>query len=252
MMQTYSRAQLRLEDLHFVVNALCRPGEREATLFKLLQDDEVRDAMLEHPRVLEVVLHATTPLAITPFFYFYLLVRHALKEFDIDDRTVAEYLANLLVEFGKAGRAYRVHEHSEQEYHYLVDLMQSLLTAQNVEAFYLRSHLGNYALFLTGLFPAHIYHRAKYHAPAPDFGYYETVGSNSFRLAAQHAYAARYGLDETLEVLGRRFKRVRLALNHAVENYMCLDRKAAGLDGVMRRVGQFIAQQRGETFEQFE
>lgn len=251
-MQTYTRAKLRLEDLQFVVNALCQPGEREATLYKLLADDEVRDAMLEHPRVLECVLHASHSLALSPFLYFYLLTRHALKEFALDDRAVAEYLANLLVEFGKAGRAYRVHERAEQEYHYLVDLMRSLLTAQNGEAFYLRSHLGNYALFLTGLFPAHVYHRAKYHAPAPDFSYYETVGSNSFRLAAQHTYAARHGLHETLEVLGRRFKRVRLALNYVVENYMCLDRNRAGIDGVMRRVEQFIAQQRGETFEPYE
>ncbi len=249
-MQTYTRAKLSWEDLHFVVTALCREGEREATLFKLLADEEIRDAMLEHPRVLECLLDARQPIALTPFFYFYLLVRHALKDFEIDDRSVAEYLANLLVEFGKAGRAYRLHEQAAKEYYYLVDLMNDLLEAGHEEAFYMRSHLGNYALFLTGLFPAHVFHRAKYHPPAPDFSYYETLGSKNFRLASQHAQAERLQLSATFEVLGRRFKRVRLALNHAAENYMRLDRNAAGLDGVMRRVDQFAAQQRGEDGEQ--
>ncbi|MEK7728629.1 MAG: hypothetical protein AAB354_09460 [candidate division KSB1 bacterium] len=250
MLQTHTRAKLSLEDLQFVVAALCRPGEREATLFKLLADAEVRDAMLEHPRVLECLLEARQPLAITPFLYFYLLVRRALKDFEIDDRGVAEYVASLLTEFGKAGRAYRTHEAAAKEYHYLVDIMKDLLDAGHEEAFYLRSHLGDYALFLTGLFPAFIYHRAKYRPPAPGFSYYETIGSNNFRLASQHNCAERYQLSETLEFLGRRFKRVRLALNHAAENYMHLDRNAAGLDGVMRRVDQFIAQQQGEAFDQ--
>lgn len=249
MMQKHSRAKLSVQDLQFVVASLCRPGEREATLFKLLADDEVRDAMLEHPRLLASLLGARQPVAISPFLYFYLLVRQALKDFEIDDREVAEYVANLLAEFGKSGRAQRAHEDAEKEYHYLVDMMSDLLEANSDEAFYLRSHVGNYALFLTGLFPAHIYYRAKYRPPAPDFGYYEKIGSNNYRLASQHAYAERFRVNEVLGLLSRRFKRVRLALNHVVENYMHLDRNAGGMDRMLRRVDQFIATQRGEDTE---
>lgn len=250
MMQTYTRAKLSLEDLQFVVNALCRPGERETTLLKLLADEEMRDTMLEHPSVLTCLQDTTQTLTITPFLYFYLLVRRALQDFEIDDRVVAEYLANLLVEFGHGRRAYRPHARADKEYHYLVDLLQDLLAAGEAESFYLRSHLGNYALFLTGLYPARVYYRAKYRAPAPDFSYYETLGSKSFRMAAQHEYALRQGLHDTFELLGRRFKRVRAALNHAAENYMRLDRNAAGIEGVLRRVDHFIAEQQGEEKDQ--
>lgn len=250
MMQTYTRAKLSWDDLQFVVNALCRPGERETTLLKLLADEEMRDAMLEHPRVLTCLQDTTQTLAVTPFLYFYLLVRRALQDFEIDDRVVTEYLANLLVEFGHGRRAYRPHAQTEKEYHYLVDLLRDLLVAGKAETFYLRSHLGNYALFLTGLYPARVYYRAKYRAPAPDFSYYETLGSKSYRLAAQHDYAIRHGLHDTFELLGRRFKRVRAALNHAAENYMCLDRNIAGRDGVLRRVDNFIAEQLGAGKDQ--
>lgn len=252
MLRRHTRAKLSLEDLQFVVAALCKKGEREATLLRLLGDAEMRDAMLEHPRVLERLLESRQMLAITPFLYFYLLVRAALKEFEIDDREAAEYIANLLVEFGKESRAHRVHEQATKEYHYLVDLMNDLLHAGDEEKFYLRSHLGNYSLFLTGLFPARVYHRVKYHPPAPDFSYYESVGGKNFRLAAQHSCAERLQLSETLELLGRRFKRVRLALNHMTENYLHMERNPGGLESVLRRVDQFIARERGEDEERFD
>jgi len=228
------------------VQALCRPGEREETLHRLLTDAEMRDAMLDHPRLLAFLLQQRGTTTISPFLYFYILVRQTLQEFHIAEREVADYLANLLAEFGKSGRAYRVDGHATKEYRYLVDLMQDLLEADSAQAFYVRSHLGNYALFLTGIFPSYVYHRAKYHPPAPDFGYYESVGSSNYKQASQHVEAGRYRLSETLEFLGRRFKQVRQALNHMTENYVHLDRRPQSLDRVLRRVADFIDAQQGE------
>jgi hypothetical protein len=56
--------------------------------------------------------------------------------------------------------------------------------------------------------------------------------------------AERYRLSEILELLGRRFQQVRLALNHMADNYLHLDRQPGATDKVMRRVDQFIEVQR--------
>ena len=244
MIKGQARLKLNAEDLQFIVAALCRQGEREQTLHRLLLDEEMRDAMLEHPRLLEYLLHYGHTTAISPFLYFYILVRQALKKHDIDEREVADYVAELLAEFGKSGRAHRVDGHAVKEYRYLVDMMKDLLEANSEQTFHLRSHLGNYALFLTGIFPAHVYHRAKYHPPSPDFSYFELVGSSNYRQASQQAEAERYRVSEILEFLGRRFKQVRLALNHMTESFVHLDRRPHSLDRVMRRVDQFIDGQR--------
>jgi hypothetical protein len=246
MIKGQARIKLHAEDLKFIVAALCRPGQREETLYQLLVDEEMRDAMLDHPRLLEYLLHFRQPTTISPFLYFYILVRQALKEFNIDEREVADYVANLLAEFGKSGRAQRVDESTTKEYHYLVEIMQDLLDANSMQTFQLRSHLGNYALFLTGIFPAYVYHRAKYHPPSPDFSYYESVGSSNYKQASQHAEAERFRLSEILEFLGRRFKQVRLALNYMTESFVHLDSKPNTFDRVLRRVDQFIDEQRGE------
>ncbi len=246
MIKSQARLKLNAGDLKFIVAALCREGEREETIYKLFADAEMRDAMLDHPRLFEYLLQYRQTTSISLFLYFYILVRQALKEFNMDEREVADYIANLLAEFGKSGRAHRVDEHATKEYHYLVDLMKDLLAANSEQTFYLRSHLGNYALFLTGIFPARIYHRAKYHPPSPDFSYYEMMGSTNYKQASQHAEAERFRVSEILEFLGRHFKQVRLALNYMTESLMHLDRHPNTLDRVLRRVDQFIDNQQRE------
>lgn len=240
MVQAHARQKLNQDDLQFIVTALRRQGEKEATIFKLLADAEMRDALLDHPRLLERLTELRQTTSISPFLYFYVLVRHTLREFRIDDRAVADYTASLLAEFGKGNRMHRVDAHATQEYKYLVDLVADLLNANSEQTFYLQSHLGNYALFLTGIFPDHVYHRAKYHPPSPDFNYYEQVGSANYQRASQHDIAEKFQLTDILEVLGRQFRPVRLALNQVADSFLHLDHKTGATDRVLRRLDHFV------------
>lgn len=239
MIQAQARNKLNQDDLQFVVTALRRQGEKDSTILHLLQDDDMRDAMLDHPRLLEFLLAFRQATAISPFLYFYIIVRHALREFKIDDRAVADYLANLLTEFGKGNRMHRVDRYATKEYKYLVDLMADLLDANSEQTFQVQSHLGNYALFVTGIFPDHVYHRAKYHPPSPDCSYYEQVGSANYQRASQHHIAQKYRLSDILDLLGQQFRQVRLALNHIADSFLYLDRHPGATDRVARRLENF-------------
>jgi len=73
-------------------------------------------------------------------------------------------------------------------------------------------HLGNYALWLTGLFPDYIAAR-RLRKAGPDVSYYDALGSRGFGLASDHALAARYGLDVVLRTAADRFVALRSALN---------------------------------------
>jgi hypothetical protein len=240
MIQSQVRNKLNQDDLQFIVTALRRQGEQDATIFKLLADAEVRDDLLDHPRLFAYLVEFRQTTSISPFLYFYILVRHALREFRIDDRAVADYVANLLVEFGQGNRMHRIDRHATKEYKYLVDLMAELIDADSEQTFYVQSHLGNYALFLTGIFPDHVYHRAKYHPPSPDFNYYEQVGSANFQRASQHHIAEKFRLSDILYLLSQQFRQVRLALNHLADSFLHLDRHAGATDKVMRRLDHFI------------
>jgi len=239
MIQAQARNKLNQDDFQFIVTALRRQGEKDSTILHLLADDDMRDAMLDHPRLLEHLLEFRQTTSISPFLYFYILARHALREFKIDNRAVADYVATLLAEFGHGTRMNRIDRHSTKEYRYLVDLMAELFDANSEQTFYVQSHLGNYALFLTGVFPDQVYHRAKYHPPAPDFSYYEQVGSANFQRASQHRIAEKYRLADILYLLGQQFRQVRLALNHLTDSFLHLDRHAGATDRVIRRLDNF-------------
>lgn len=239
MIQAQARNQLKPDDFQFIVAALRRQGEKDSTILQLLADEEIRDAMLDHPKLLEFLLAFRQTTSISPFLYFYILVRHALREFKIDDRAVADYVATVLAEFGHGNRMHRLDRHAAAEYKYLVDLMAELLDADSEQTFQVQSHLGNYALFVTGIFPDHVYHRAKYHPPAPDFNYYEQVGSANYQRASQHHIAAKYHLSDILYVLGQQFRQVRLALNHLADSFLHLDRNPGATDRVIRRLDHF-------------
>ena len=242
MIQAQARNKLNQDDMQFIVMALRRQGEKDSTILNLLADDDTRDALLDHPRLREFLLAFRQTTAISPFLYFYIIVRHALREFKIDDRAVADYLANLLTEFGKGNRMHRVDRHTTKEYQYLVDLMADLLDANSEQTFQVQSHLGNYALFVTGIFPDHVYHRAKYHPPSPNFSYYEQVGSANYQRASQHHLAQKYRLSDILYLLGQQFRQVRLALNHIADSFLHLDRNPGATDRVIRRLENFREQ----------
>jgi hypothetical protein len=69
------------------------------TLVDLLTDDEARDAILDHPLLFERILEHGAPLHISPQFYFYVLIRHVLKETGLADCATSDYVASLLERF---------------------------------------------------------------------------------------------------------------------------------------------------------
>jgi hypothetical protein len=73
-------------------------------------------------------------------------------------------------------------------------------------------HLGNYALWLTGLFPDYIAAR-RLRKAGPDISYYDALGRRGFGLASDHVLAAEYGLGGVLKTAAERFPALRSALN---------------------------------------
>ncbi|HEX9107346.1 MAG TPA: hypothetical protein VF832_08955 [Longimicrobiales bacterium] len=61
--------------------------------------EEGFDSLLDDPRTLNVVMTAGGLASAPPRLVFYLLVRHALLEQGFRDRTVADYLSALLLEY---------------------------------------------------------------------------------------------------------------------------------------------------------
>ena len=109
--------------------------------------------MLEDARLLRAVLELVYPVDISVSLYFYVLVRHSLKEAGIDDVEVADYVAATLAEYAKGNPFARVGREPPVDFTYSVDFMSALDQASDYDRFLLHVHCGNQFLVLTGLFP---------------------------------------------------------------------------------------------------
>lgn len=189
-----------------ILVALAGPGGeerlREQGIDTLLDDARLVRRLLQR----EGISTAPAPLV------FYLLVRHALLTRAIHDRQLADYTAAVLLEFGKQGRAYTPGGADAGRYHYLADILAELERARGEQEFRLRVHLGNFALWLAGVFPDHIAHRVQRRG-APPLSYYDSLGAAGFRGAASMPLALRYGVGDLFLRVADEFAAVRSALN---------------------------------------
>jgi hypothetical protein len=186
--------------------ALAGPGAEERLRHEGL------DALLDDVAVLRGLVRSPQAISMAPApLVFYVLVRHALLQREIEDRQLADYTAALLLEFGTAGRAHRVEEEDEP-LRYLADILDAIGQARGEREFLLRVHLGNYALWLAGIFPDWITTRVQRRG-APPLSYYDAMGSSGFRMAAASDLALRHGLGDLFVSAAERFTDVRSALN---------------------------------------
>jgi hypothetical protein len=205
-------------------------------LTDLLTDEQTRDQVLDHEVLFRKVIEKPKFAKISPYLYFYILTRRAFLEHKIEDRSMADYVASMLAEFCSVKRTYSISNFHTKVYHYLVDMMMDFVDASSWEAFLIRSHMGNYALFLTGIFPDYVYRKSTYGRKAPGFDYYEKMGSSSYRWASQHKLAFKYSLVEILANLAQQFRHVRIALNKLADNYMVIDERPEAMDKMLRQI----------------
>jgi len=209
-----------------------------------LQQDGI-DAILDDPRTLNALLAGRELSSASPALVFYVLVRHALLEDGINDRALADYLTALLLAFGRGGRAYRIREDDSTEFRYLVDIVAQEGRTTGREAFLLRAHLGEFALWLSGVFPDYIAHRRQRRG-APGLGYYEQLGATGYRLAADCTEAETHGLAVLYRNCADYFPALRSALNRVADRHLF---PATGdrIDRLLRQVADSFRQNPSRT-----
>src|SRR3954454_7755444 len=227
MIRANCRERFTAADFDFVVKSLARSERESVTLVDLLTDASARDAILDHPLLFETIMEHGAPLHISPQFYFYILIRHVLKETGLNDCATSDYVASLLERFSQQTQMRSPADGTTGPVQYVSDMLVALKNASPHQTFLIRAHMGNYALFITGIFHERVQSRSQ--RGAPDVGFYEEVGRASFKAVAQHQVARSYDLSGVFEALAAEFHGVRLALNRVADSLLHLGDAAATL-----------------------
>jgi hypothetical protein len=207
------RSRLRAADLELAVRALARRHPERRAGYEARLAAEGPDAVLDEPDLVAALREMRSLAEPSAPLFVYVAVRHTLRTGGLEDPELADYLAALVLEFGDHDRYARLGRHDDQSYHYLVDLVADLATDEGERGFLLRVHLGNYSLWLAGLFPDRIAAR-RARAGGPDLPYYDELGRQGYDLAARHPLADRFGTAALYRSVADRFPAVRQALNH--------------------------------------
>jgi hypothetical protein len=221
MIQANCRARFTAEDFDFVVKTLGKSRGDSVSLLELLTDTDARDSILDHKLLVQAILSQVSHLSISPQFYFYVLTRHVLKETGINDRKLADYVASLLEAFSRTARMKSPVDDEGNPVEYLSDMLLALRAATPAQTFLLRAHVGNYSLFLSGIFHENIERRSR--RGAPDFSFYEDVGRTNYKVVSNHVVARSCELSDIYESLADQFHEVRLALNELSDRLLNLD-----------------------------
>ena len=236
MIRANCRARFTAADFDFIVRTLARSRGDSVSLVDLLSDSETRDSILDHPRLVETILSNAGHLHISSQFCFYVLARYVLQQAGIGDRKLCDYVGSLLETFSRAnqlqtpdkidnpemigaGEGFRSRAHE-----YISDMLIALTRATPEQTFLLRAHVGNYSLFISGIFHENTHRRSL--RGAPDIEFYEQVGRTNYQLVASHETARRCELTDVFAGLADRFHDVRLALNDLSDRLLHLDEDA--------------------------
>jgi hypothetical protein len=223
VIQANCRAQFTADDFSFVVRVLSKSQRDAVSLVSLLSDEAERDAILDHDLIYHSVVDRTGCLQVSTAFYFYILTRRVLRRVSLDERALTDYVAAVLLAFPHVSqlRAPGEQAPTSRSFTYISDLMTRASQSPPEQAFVVRVHMANYALFLSGMFAervqAHVQRRG-----APSLSFYEAVGQSTYLSMADHPQARRTELAAIFKTLGGEFHRVRLALNDLADTLLHL------------------------------
>jgi hypothetical protein len=223
VIQANCRAQFTADDFSFVVRVLAKSQRDAVSLVSLLSDEAERDAILDHDLIYQSVVDGTGCLQVSAAFYFYILTRRVLRRVSLDERALTDYVAAVLLGFSHTSqlRAQGDPNSTARSFTYLSDLMTQANNCPPEQAFVVRVHLANYALFLSGMFADRVHSHVQRRG-APSLRFYEAVGGSTFLSVADHPQARRSDLHEIYRLLGGEFRRVRLALNNLADTLLHL------------------------------
>lgn len=207
-----TRHRLTRDDAQLAARLLAsEAGEEPGAIERRIAEEGI-DAILDDPRLPRALMRQPRGAHASLALFAYVMVRQALCRAGETDRGLADYLSAVVLHFAVRDRAHRISDSDDEVYDALARLCEDLDDPDARRSFLVSTHLGNYALWMSGIYPDFIEHR-RWRRGGPDLEYYEEMGRRGFQLAADHRLADEHGLARLYAAAADRFAVLRVALN---------------------------------------
>ena len=132
----------------------------------------------------------------------------SFEQIDLRDGELMRYVADLLVEFIHVDNLYRVRDGQGRRLDHLLDMVMELDEQGPADAREIRKHIGDYALFVVGLYPESLTNRRRAFGPE----YYIAQGKEAYLVVAEMDHAKPTA--PLFRKLSEQFEYCVTALNH--------------------------------------
>jgi len=225
--------RLTSADLEFLLRVLSGGDERRHHELKGMALEHGLDVLLDRPELFRLLRDVPEIGSPSPQLFICVAVRETLRYVGIEDSQLSNYVGALLYEFGVRDRAYRIASADEDVYRYVADIVSDIDSESGRRRFLLQAHLGNFTLWLSGVFPDHITAR-KHRRGGPDVEYYEEMGMRGFRQAAVNSWARDLDVADIYARAADCFTMLRVGLNRLSDSLFFPNVSSA--DRLMRQV----------------
>jgi hypothetical protein len=207
------REKLGRKDAQLALQLISQGSREEYDVAEKRLRDEGINALLDDQRLFPALMQHHLGANASLSLFLCAAVRAAMRRMGESDATVSDYVAALLLHFGMRDRALRISETDDQTYSTAAEIVADVDDHNPTRAFHARAHMGNYALWLSGVFPDYIEQR-RLRRGGPDLDYYEEMGRTGFMLAADSRIAAEHNVAQLFRHVAERFMVLRIALNN--------------------------------------
>ena len=151
-----------------------------------------------------------------------LVGRHYAEEIGIRDPQIVAYVSHLLAEFCEADQLFKVHDASNRP---LADVGEMLIESDPVygpapsfdRERQVRKHIGDYTLFLAGMFPESINHFRLRRQRLENFVEWVKAGKESYYIVSKFEHFEYAKVAPLFATLSQEFRRMRLRAEHGEE-----------------------------------
>ncbi len=141
-----------------------------------------------------------------------LVERHLVRSAQLNDRPVADYIAGVLVDFTHVNHLYRIRDARGRRLEEVGEMLiasNPLLEGRSFDyERYVRKHIGDYTLFLTGLFPEYVA-RLPRQPRLDSLVDYMKAGKESYRVVASFdVFVPGAGMNVATRMIAPLFRRI--------------------------------------------
>ena len=212
VIEANTRYSLKQQDRAFIASALAASADEQQLVDGLFDDDNMSDLILDCSKLYDILTDPQRDNDVSRRLYFYVVLRRELRNEEVVDRDIADYLAGVFDTFLNGLEEPDPSSDQFFDKEYVWGLLAAVDSNNHEQNLITRAHIGNYTLFATGVYPERIQYRAEYErGPKPK--YYEAIGRASYSTASQLPIADEFAYVDLFKKLAAKFRQIRIALN---------------------------------------